>query len=414
MGKHRFSMKRAGLGLAMITVPLVMIMSSLLANPAYGVHHDVSDPGSNEAPQVLLRDKSLIAQTYVSGLDLPMTMAFVEDDILVVERTAGNVRLIRDGELQPDPVLSLNVSSITGEEGLLGIFGKGSTVYISFTTRDSENKVTTWFYRYNWDGSKLTDPVMLKEIPGGSGLHNGGAITVDANGTVYGVMADQWDKRGVLQNHPDGGGPDDTSVIFPLEWGDSNDYYAIGIRMSLGLAVDPVTGYMWDTENGGATYDEINLVTPKFNSGWDVIMGPANSSQLSSLPRYDGYTYHDPRFSWEVPVGILAPTFVTSDIFEEYQDSVLVGDFHTGTLYELKLNEDRTGFAFEDPSLVDLVLNKEDNSSTIVFGTGFTGITDIEQGPDGLIYVVSIGDGTIYRIAPKDMVPSHNIPSHFK
>ena len=404
MDNQKLSIKRTGF--VRIVIPLALTVSLLSANPAYGQVHSGNVINSNEAPQMVLRDKSLVVQPYVSGLDLPYTMAFVENDILVVEKTTGNVRLIRDGELQADPVLSLNVSSVTGEEGLIGIFAKGSTLYLDFTTRDPENKVTTWFYRYTWDGSKLTDPVMLKKIPGGSGLHNGGAITADVNGTVYGVMADQWDKRGVLQNHPDGGGPDDTSVIFPLELGDSNDYYAIGIRMSLGLAVDPVTGYMWDTENGGSAYDEINLVTPKFNSGWDVIMGPANSSRLANLPEYDGYTYQDPKFSWEVPGGVVAPTFIRSDLFKDYQDSVLVGAFHSGALYELKLNEDRTGFEFEDPSLADLVLNKEDDPSAIIFGTGFVGVTDIEEGPDGLIYLVSAVDGTIYKIAPEDTLIS--------
>ncbi len=92
---------------------------------------------------------------------------------------------------------------------------------------------------------------------------------------------------------------------------------------------------------------------------------------------------------------------------------MLVGAFHSGALYELKLNEDRTGFEFEDSSLADLVLNKEDDASAIIFGTGFVGVTDIEEGPDGLIYVVSAVDGTIYRIAPKNMVSSNNTLSHF-
>ncbi len=92
----------------------------------------------------------------------------------------------------------------------------------------------------------------------------------------------------MLQNHQ-GGKPDGTSVIFPLE--STDPYYPMGIRMSFGRALDPVTGYLWDTEAGGVLYDEVNLVTPNFNSGWAVIMGLANSSQLSNLPSYQGYNY---------------------------------------------------------------------------------------------------------------------------
>src|SRR5215204_5745548 len=327
----------------MMILPLILVSSSIVINPAYA-QHDSSV--LNETPNIVLKDKSLVAQPYVSGLNLPMTMAFVGGkDLLVVERTAGNVRLIRDGQLQPEPVLSLNVSNVTFEEGLIGIFTKDSTVYLDFTTRDSNNNVTTWFYKYMWDGNKLIDPILLKEIPGGDGLHNGGAMIADANGTVYGIMGDQWYRRGVTQNHPEGGGPDNTSVIFPLESGNSYDYYAIGIRVSLGLAVDPVTGYMWDTEDGGSVYDEINLVTPKFNR--------------------------------ESPVGIAAPTFIRSNTLKEYQNSMLVGAFHNGAIYELKLNENRTGFEFENQSLTDSVLNKDDDPSTIIFATGFVGVTDI-------------------------------------
>ena len=68
----------------------------------------------------------------------------------------------------------------------------------------------------------------------------------------------------------------------------------------------------------------------------------------------------------------------------------------------MKLNKDRTGFVFVgDSSLAaDLVLNKNDDESEITFRTGFGGISDIKEGPDGLIYVISYSEGTIYRIIP--------------
>ena len=67
----------------------------------------------------------------------------------------------------------------------------------------------------------------------------------------------------------------------------------------------------------------------------------------------------------------------------------------------VKLNNERNGFTFENQEIRDLVLNIGDSYDEIIFGVGFPGITDIEVGPDGLIYVVSIGDGTIYRITPE-------------
>jgi len=79
-------------------------------------------------------------------------MAFLGKDILVLEKNTGAVRLIRDGKLQPDPVLTLKVSNDTFEEGLLGILAKDSrTVYLHFT----DNKLTNLFYRYTWDGVQV-------------------------------------------------------------------------------------------------------------------------------------------------------------------------------------------------------------------------------------------------------------------
>ena len=134
-------------------------------------------------------------------------------------------------------------------------------------------------------------------------------------------------------------------------------------------------------------------------------MGPANSSTLSRIPHYDGYIYHDPKFTWQEPVGSAAISFINSPLFKQFQNSVLVGGFHNGIIYDLKLNETRTGFVFGvDPSLADLVLNKNDDNKSIIFGTGFGGISDIKEGPDGLIYIISYSEGAIYRIVPKNMV----------
>jgi glucose/arabinose dehydrogenase len=395
MSIGKFSTQHVEIVVLMI---LTLTITFIFINPVvYGQSNLSNIP--NESAKITLSDKSLMAQPYISGLKVPMNMAFVGNDTLVVEKDTGNVKLIRDGKLQPNPVLTLNVSSNTFEEGLLGIATKGSTVYLHFTERDPQNKVSNLFYKYTWDGNRLVNPVLLKEIHGGSGLHNGGVIVTDAKkGTpVYAIIGDLNNRKGVLQNHPDNGTLDDTSVIFPLESKNPHDYYAIGIRTSFGLAIDPVTG------GGQAGYDEVNLLTPKFNSGWDILMGPANSTMLSKIPHYDGYTYHDPKFTWQEPVGAAAISFIRLPLFKQYQNSVLVGGFHNGIIYELKLNKDRTGFVVEQSSLADLVLNKNDNKSAVIFGTGFGGISDIKEGPDGLIYVISYSEGTIYRIVPKNM-----------
>jgi glucose/arabinose dehydrogenase len=107
--------------------------------------------------------------------------------------------------------------------------------------------------------------------------------------------------------------------------------------------------------------------------------------------------YSDPEFVWQIPVGVTSIKFFNSPNFgEQYQNDMFVGDINNRILYNFDLNENRTGLEL-DGALADKVANSNDGRSDIVFGTGFNGITDIEVGPDGYLYILSYG-GTIYRI----------------
>ncbi len=135
-------------------------------------------------------------------------------------------------------------------------------------------------------------------------------------------------------------------------------------------------------------------------------MGPATQEQIDSLPGFGNFVYSDPEFSWENTIGVTSISFVDSENFQSYSDNVLVGDCKSGgantidgRLWKLKLNAQRDSFIFSDPNLTDLVLNIGDDQTEIFFGDGFGCITDIEVGPDGFLYIVSLF-GTIYRILP--------------
>ena len=342
-------------------------------------------------------DRDFIVEEFVGQLHLPTTFDFVDQGMLVLEKN-GDVIFIKDGILQSEPVLSLDVSN-SAEEGLIGILVNNGFVYLHYTTQNSnDNTTSNWFYRYEWINEKLTNPVLLKEIHGGDGMHNSGVMVKDPNGTIMMVIGDLGDsgknRQGLLQNYSTGE-PDDTSVIMPID--PPGEYYAIGIRNSYGLSFDPITKILWDTENGPDKFDEVNLVKKGFNSGWAKIQGPMKDELEFPL---EDFVYSDPEFSWEKPIGVTAIHFLQSEFFNKYNESVLIGDFHQGRLWIFQLNENRDGFVFTDNRLKDLVLNIEDSKKEIIFGTGFSGITDIKEGPDGYIYIASIGSGKIFRILP--------------
>lgn len=344
-------------------------------------------------------DENLALEVYVKQIpENPTSMTFVGDDVLVLQRYNGQVRLVRDGFLEAKPVLDVAVAS-DGERGMLGITSVGNTVYVYFTAADSDNgkSIENRIYKYEWNGETLVNPVLVKTLPSDNYYHNGGAMT-NFGGQVYAVIGDNGN-YGRLQNRPFDW-KNDTSVILRVD--PPGPYYAIGIRNSFGLAADPFTGNLWDTENGDDNNDEINFVPENFNSGWIEIMGPAkNQSQIDSLPKYGNFVYSDPEFTWEKPVAPTAISFVKSEKLSDYQDSVFVGDCNTGNIYRFKLDDKRTGFVFETPELSDNVLNAGDPIDEILFGTGFGCLTDIEVGPDGLIYIVSLSEERIYRILPK-------------
>lgn len=357
----------------------------------------LSNPVNGESDGPKINDPNFTVQRYVKeGIpNSPTTMTFVGKDILVLQRYDGLVRLVKDGVLQPKPVLDVSVAK-DGERGMLGITAVGNTVYVYFTAADVDagKAIENRIFGYTWNGSELVDPVLLKTLPSDNFYHNGGAMT-NLNGQVYAVMGDNGN-YGRLQNRP-ADWKNDTSVILRVD--PPGPYYAMGIRNSFGITFDPITGNIWDTENGDDVYDEVNFVPENFNSGWIEIMGPAkNQTQIDSLPKYGNFVYSDPEFSWERPVAPTGIAFGTKELGQS--DRVFVGDCNNGNIYRFKLNSERTGFTFESPELSDNVLNMGEASDEILFGTNFGCVTDLEQGPDGFLYIVSLSSGVVYRIVP--------------
>ena len=356
----------------------------------------------------MVKDRDYVVQSYVTGICCgPTTMAFVGNDILVLQKVSGEVHVIRDGRMQETPVLKENVTT-EAEQGMLSIATLGNKVYLYFTESSSLGgpPLGKRVYSYDWNGERLVNKTLIKDMPQTQTYHNGGGMTFDKNGTLYIIVGDAG-RFGKLENNLQGE-PDDTAVVQQLV--PPGPYYAMGIRNSFGLTTDPVTGAIWDTENGVTCCDEINIVPPKFNSGWNVVMGPANSTQLAMLPKYQDYVYHDPQFTWERGVAPTGIAFPNSEAFAKYKNSVFVGDFNNGNLYGFELNATRTGFVFNSTQLKDDVAKIGDSMNEITFGKGFGPITDVKFGPDGLLYIVSYTQGTIYRIVPSSMTNENLLP----
>jgi len=385
-----------------VVIPVFLILFSIILLNL-GSNDILTYAEENKTNNIVIKDSNLIVEEYVSGLNLPVMIDFIDDDdgvhMLVIEKDEGTVKIIKDGILISEPILQLEVSH-TSEEGLIGILVQNNDVFVHHTTRSvDDDTISNWFTKYTWNGEKLIEPVELLSFHKGTGNHNGGVMIEDENGIVFGAIGDLgYGKVLDMQQQKNFLSAENNYIGSILSLNAPSEVYAVGIRNTYGLDIDPVTGILWDTENGHRDFDEINLVQKKFNSGWSKIQGPIKDNQ--ETPIINGYEYSDPEFSWERPVAVTSIHFIQSPLFPEYENSVLIGSFGGGILYKFELNENRDGFRFDDNNLKDLVLNKEDSPSEIIFGTGFAGITDIKEGPDGSIYIVTIGDGKIFRISP--------------
>jgi glucose/arabinose dehydrogenase len=223
--------------------------------------------------------------------------------------------------------------------------------------------------------------------------------------------------------------------------------FSYGHRNSFGMAFDPFSGKLWLQENGDDSFSELNLVEAGMNGGWVQIAGPverlaqfkqietsnaidpitmssyfglqqvrwlptliadAPAEALSRLFMLPGAHYSDPKFSWKFEVAPAGIGFLDSvALGPRYEGDLFLGEARTfldaGYLFRLRLNRTRRQIAVRDSALEDKVadnLNKFDitESESLLFGRGFGVGTDIQTGPNGNLFVVSLSNGAIYEI----------------
>ncbi len=386
----------------------------------------------------IVKDSNLKVELFHTKLKAPSNMVFLNDsDILFLERYSGKVNRIINETILPEPLLDVNVAAGAGERGMLGlsISKAGSNVYVFIYYTESESDggspIGNRLYRYELMNSKLVNPKLLLDLPFKPGPnHNGGSIAMGPDDNVYltiGDLDNVTDKprpNTIMQNAIDGEEANGSGGILRItQSGEAvnggiigniyplNLYYGYGIRNSFGIDFDPITGKLWDTENGPNYGDEINLVEPGFNSGWKKVQGiwklrGSNAGvELRSPPEdlvlFDGKgRYSAPEFSWKGRYGPTSIKFLDSaKLGKEYEHDLFVGDVHNGTLYHFDLNKTRTGLLLQGP-LRDGVANNTEELEGVTFASGFGGITDIEVGSDGYLYVLSYVHRSVYRIVP--------------
>ena len=401
--------------------------------------------GTDSLEKPKLQDTNLKIELVSEIPSFPTNMAFIgPNDILLLSKNNGEVLRIKDGK-NLGPILTINVTG-KDEMGLLGIAVDGQNrdqntnksasyrnVFLYYSHCSTQTNCNHYVYKYNWTQveGKLLSPQLLLKLPGlPSPSHVGGEIVIGPDGYLYLTIGDLLSSKQFnndkkyntqAQNYADGVEVDGRAGILRITQngkpvgngtiGSTNPlnlYYAYGIKNSFGIGFDPLTGNLWDTENGPSFGDEINLVAPGFNGGWakvqgfwkvsetgekmEMIVGPNTNTTTSpsGLVDFGGKgKYSDPKLVWERTVAPTALVFLNSTkLGSQYSNDMFVGSLENGRLFHFKLNENRTELYLPN-STKGKILNDEGEIATM-FGQNFGIITDLQVGPhDGYLYLVS-------------------------
>lgn len=345
--------------------------------------------------------------TVADGFVTPWSMAFLPNgDMLVTERP-GRLRIVRDGRLLPDPVAGVPEVLAQGQGGLLDVvahpdFASNRMVYLSYSKPYAEGDgATTAIGRGRLQNDRLVgfQDIFVANSRGRG--HYGSRIVFDGEGHIFfGVGDRQAPPSGDLELHPaqdrsnhhgtinriheDGRIPADNPFI-GVE-GVEPSIWSYGHRNPQGLAMNPETGDLWETEHGPQGGDELNLIQPGRNYGWPVVGRGVNYGP--------GQPIHEAivREGMEQPVHFWVPSIALSGLM------VYTGDRFPGW----KGNVFAGGLAGEQLARLTLDGHAVVNEETLAQRIGR--VRDVRQGPDGYIYLAIEdrrgGETAIVRLEP--------------
>jgi glucose/arabinose dehydrogenase len=356
------------------------------------------------------------------GLSHPWSIAWLPSgDMLITER-GGQLRIVRNGVLDPTPVAGVPKVQAGGTSGLLDIalhpkFATNQLVYLAYNTSKpapagaaaaappaggrggAPSVYSTAVARGRFDGKSLVDVKEIFVAEPWMALSGGDAsrLLFAPDGTLFMSSSHHRDEKGpqdpmndagkILRLNDDGSIPKDNPFVGKA--GYRPEIYSIGHRTVLGLAFHPTTGALWETENGPQGGDEVNIIQPGKNYGWPLVTygHDYDGTPLNERPIPTGLVL--PTVFWVPSITTSGLAFYTGDKIPAWKNNLFVGSMTvgriggTGHLQRIVFND--KGEQRRESLLVDLHQR----------------IRDVRQGPDGLLYLLTDEDaGALLRIEP--------------
>ena len=336
--------------------------------------------------------------TLIDHLHAPWSLAFLPDGrMLVTERLPGTMRILDTKGALSEPLAGVSVvaSAAAKDIGLLDVvldpgFTSNHRIFFTFFDFVDGTNSNTDVARARLDEAKgaLTDvkvifraqPAMPSKRLGGK---TGGRIAIGRDGNLFVTIGDRsdsppWDVAQRLDTDlgkiihitPEGApAPDNPFIGKP---GALPEIWAYGARSEEGLAFDPRTGRLWETEHGPRGGDELNIIEKGRNNGWPVIV---HGIDYPGTVIGEGITHkegmEEPVYYWDPVIAPSGLAFYTGNLFPQWRSSVFVGGLRGMVLDRLTLANDK--IVAEEPLLTDLRAR----------------IRDVRVGPDGAVYVLT-------------------------
>jgi len=397
--------------------PVKLGAAALLAIVSSGAYAQTATSAVAASAQELdVQGGKIRVVTVASGLAHPWSLAFLPDGKTLLVAEAGRMRMIRDGVLAPEPVYTVPAGTSKENSDKLS--------WIAVHPRFATNKLVYWSHplsgergttlavsRGRLDSAKIgkVEQIFVADAWESSG-NMGGKILFGPDETLYVTVGDRDrlcctgtednslrlkaqdlsnDVGKTLRLKDDGSIPKDNPFVGKA--GAKPEIFTYGHRNGYGLAFNPEAGDLWQAEIGPMGGDEVNILKPGHNYGWPVVsMGRNYTGSLASDQPFHQDGKDDPRMFWVPSISPSSLAFYTGDKFPRWKNSMLVGSLTQQNLQRV---------SFGQPS-------QAERREPVLRQLGLR-IRDVQQGPDGFIYVATersfggtTADGTVLRLEP--------------
>ncbi len=339
------------------------------------------------------------AEVVAKGLEHPWALAFLPDGRILVTERPGRLRIVgRDGTLSA-PLAGVPAVLARGQGGLLDValdpnFAQNRLVYLSYAEPGDGGTAGTAVARSRLGDDRLDDvQVIYRQKPKVTGAgHFGSRLVFGRDGTLFITQGDRQGYRDsaqvltagigkVVRINTDGAVPKDNPFVGRA--GALPEIWSYGHRSVQAAALHPTTGQLWTAEHGARGGDELNHPEAGKNYGWPVITYGVDYSGARIGEGTEKAGMEQPVYYWDPVIAASGMAFYTGDKYPGWNGNVFIGSMTPGGLVRLVMENGKV--AREERYLGDLRVR----------------IRDVQQGPDGYLYVVTDHDnGEVLRVVP--------------